>query len=310
MERKSHFKWILGAVMMSCGLLQVGCASPPATMEEEPLVIALWNGAPPLAETLPADESRIVKDHGWRFIVEIHNVSAPTMTMIRPREGKANGSAMLILPGGAFSLLAWDLEGTEVADFLVERGVTAFVLKYRVREPTPEEVQSFIAKMSLPENASDPAFFVKQLATKQEPAVADALQAMRLVRTNADQYGIDPDRIGMMGFSAGAITTFAALQRSDAATRPDIAAPIYGLAFDPTVPADAPPLFMAVAKDDEVMAAASADIQEAWQAAGEDSELHVFESGGHGFGMGRPGTDSMQMSALLEVWLRENGFLL
>lgn len=293
----------------AAGVLSLaGClTSPDTTAAQE--VVALWDGPPPNAKTLAAEESQVVMDHGWRSILEIHNVSIPTMTVVRPPEGQANGSAMLVLPGGAFSILAWDVEGTEVASFLAERGITAFILKYRVNEPTPEQVQAYVESMSDPDNAADPAFFVKALRPKHELAVEDALQAVRLVRAGASRYGVDPDRLGMIGYSAGAATIFTLLQRADDATRPDIAAPIYGFAYDTTAPAKAPPLFMAVARDDAFMAAASADVQEAWQTSGKSSELHIFESGAHGFGMGRPGTESMKIGSLLEDWLREHGFV-
>lgn len=306
----------VAAVMITGALLLTGCAGSlrPASQDSSgaaapPDIIELWQGPPPNAKALAASESQVVKDLGWRSIIEVHNVSTPSLTVVQPKAKEGTGPAMLVLPGGAFGILAWDVEGTEVAEFLADRGITTFILKYRVSDPTPEEVQAFIAQMSDPEKAADPTFLIKQLASKREPAVEDALQAMRVVRANASEYGIDPDRVGMMGFSAGAITTFAVLQRADDAARPNIAAPIYGLAFEPEVPPIAPPLFMAVAKDDPIMAGASTDIQKAWQAAGKTSELHIFESGEHGFGIGRPGTDSMRFGGLLEGWLRAQGFV-
>jgi acetyl esterase/lipase len=306
---KSYLNRRLAAVVLPVLMLLNGCASSPRQEVLASEVIALWHATPPNARTLAAAESQVVKDLGWRSIIEVHNVSSPSMTIVRPPAGQANGSAMLVLPGGAFSILAWDAEGTEVADFLAKRGITAFVLKYRVSDPTPEEIQAYVAKMSEPGNAADPMFAIKQLVPRAAPAIDDALQAMRLVRANAKQYGIDPNRIGMIGFSAGAITTFSVLQRADDATRPNIAAPIYGLAFENGVPAKTPPLFMAVAKDDPVMASASADIQKAWSEAGRTSELHVLDSGEHGFGLGKPSTDSMRFSGLLETWLRTHGFI-
>lgn len=132
---------------------------------------------------------------------------------------------------------------------------------------------------------------------------------MRLVRENAAHFRLDPKRIGMTSFSAGAITTFGVLQRADDAARPNIAAPIYGFAFETDPPAETSPLFMAVAQDDPVMATASADVQKAWEAGGRSSQLHVFASGGHGFGMGRPGTESTEISGVFEALLRKQGFV-
>lgn len=306
----------LAAVMAASVLSLAGCAGAPdhqsagdPRIAAAPDIIELWQGPPPNAKALPVAESQVVKDAGWRSITEVHNVSTPTLTVVRPEAGKANGSVMLVLPGGAFGILAWDVEGTEVAEFLAKRGITAFVLKYRVNDPTPEDVRAFMALMPDPTKPPDAATLAKILSLKSEVAIEDAMQTMRLLRTNPARYGIDPNRIGMLGFSAGAITTLAVLQRADDSTRPNIAAPIYGLAIDSEVPAKTPPLFMVVAKDDPVMATASADIQKAWQAAGKASELHILESGEHGFGLGRAGTDSMRFPALLETWLRTHGFI-
>jgi acetyl esterase/lipase len=305
-------RWLksVHVVVALSAALVTGCVAtgaPPSA--NRPAVIQLWDGPPPGATALPAAESQIVKDNIWRNIIEVHNVSTPTLTAVYPPPGKANGSAMIVLPGGAFGILAWDVEGTEVAAFLAERGITAFILKYRVNDPTPEDVKAFMALVPDPSKPLDPTTLVNLLRRKSEVAVDDAMQAMRILRANAASYGIDKSRIGMMGFSAGAITTMALLQRADDTTRPNIAAPIYGLALDPAVPSKAPPLFMAVAKDDPIMAGASADIQKAWLAAGKTTELHIFESGEHGFGLGRAGTDSMRFPALLETWLRTQGFV-
>lgn len=311
-------RWIkpIYAALALAVIPAAGCAAAPESgsgnaqlSASGPEVVELWGGLPPGAKPLPAAESQVVKKDGWRPITEIHNVSTPSFTIFRPAAGQANGSAMVVLPGGAFGILAWDVEGTEVAEFLAKRGITAFVLKYRVSDPTAEDVKTFMALMPDPTKPPDAATLAKILRIKAEVAVEDAMQAMRLLRANPAKYGIDPNRIGMMGFSAGAITTLAVLQRADDSTRPNIAAPIYGLAIDSEVPAKTPPLFMAAAKDDPVMATASADIQKAWQAAGRTSELHILESGEHGFGLGRAGTDSMRFPGLLEAWLRAQGFI-
>jgi acetyl esterase/lipase len=305
----SSFQHVLVAALAVAVLISSGCSALPDAGGENavagdtagtPYEIPLWQGLPPGAEPLQSPETRVVNDKNWRPFVEIHNVSLPAVTVIRPPAGQANGSAMVVLPGGAFGILAWDVEGTEVGEFLAQRGITAFVLKYRVRDSTPEEIKAYLA---------DPTQVGKHLKPKRGAAVQDAMQAIRILRTDAPRYGIDPDRIGMIGFSAGAITTLEVLQRADDSSRPNFAASIYGMGFEPDVPAKAPPLFMVVAKDDTMMATASADIQKAWQAAGKSSELHVLESGGHGFGLGRPGTDSMRFPGLLEAWLRSQGFI-
>ncbi len=263
-------------------------------------IIELWPGLPPGAKALDRPESRVINDKTWRPLIEVHNVSIPSLTVIRPAIGQANGSAMVVLPGGAFGVLAWDIEGTEVGEFLAERGVTAFVLKYRVKDASLWEVGKFLL------NRKD---LGKLLGPKRDVAVEDAMQAMRLLRANAASYEIDPARVGMMGFSAGAITTMTVLQRAEDRERPDVAASIYGMAFEPDVPAKASPLLMVVARDDPIMAGASTDTHKAWQAAGKPSELHILDSGEHGFGMGRAGTDSMKFPGLLEDWLRRQRFI-
>jgi acetyl esterase/lipase len=201
------------------------------------------------------------------------------------------------LPGGAFGVLAWDVEGTEVGEYLAGLGITAFVLKYRVRAPT--------AKMwlSLPFRGLEGV-----MAPGREAASLDAMQAVRFVRANAGRFEIDPDRVGMMGFSAGAITLFRVLQDAEPGARPDIVASIYGMMFDEGVRPEATPLFIAVARDDESVQQSEA-INAYWQRAGAPSELHVFETGGHGFGLGRPGTDSAAFASVFEIWLRAQRFI-
>ncbi len=308
MTSNSRWRRAVMAALVAAALASTGCGHSgggdrmtAADVTEE--TIRLWEGLPPGAKALPRPETRVVNEEHWRTYVEIHNVSNPSMTMIRPADGKANGSAMVVLPGGAFGILAWDLEGTEVGEFLADRGITAFVLKYRVSDA------SLWGKLKFLFSYSDLSRIGELLAPKRDAAVEDAMQAIRILRTNAATYGIDPDRVGMMGFSAGAITTMTVVQRADASARPNIAASIYGMAFEPDVPVEAPPLLMVVAKDDTMMAEASAEIQKAWTAAGKRAELHVLESGGHGFGMGRPGTDSMRFPELLDAWLRSQGFI-
>lgn len=266
-------------------------------------IVSIWSGAPPgrLAPPLPETAER--QSQGWRDITIIKNVAVPTLTVVRPPAGKANGAAMIILPGGAFAALAWDLEGTEVAQFLAERGITAFVLKYRVRDGTPEMMQKYVAS---------PTFetLLDLQKDNRAEAAADARQAVRYLRDHAAAYGIDPARIGMMGFSAGAMTTMRVLHEADDGERPDIAAPIYGAMIEQGAPSKAPPIFVAVAGDDKTTPASmSTDIYTAWRAAGASVELHIFETGDHGFGLGRPGTSSVEWPALFEGWLKTRGFI-
>lgn len=250
----------------------------------------IWPEGAPGKFVLEQSETRTIEDQKWRKIVVIKNVSTPTVTVVRP-SGKANGSSMIILPGGAFGALAWDVEGTEVAQFLADRGITAFVLKYRVRTASP----ALLAKEGI----------AGWLTTGTTVAEADAEQAVRFVRSNAGSYGLDTRRVGMMGFSAGGLTTLKVLKDAPDDSRPDVAASIYGL-LDPGARPKATPMFIAVAKDDLVDQAVSID--NLWRKAGAPSELHIFDSGGHGFGLGKPGTGSMAFPALFEKWLIKNHF--
>jgi acetyl esterase/lipase len=134
------------------------------------------------------------------------------------------------------------------------------------------------------------------------------MQAMRFVRGNAQRYGIESNRVGMLGFSAGGITTLRVLQDADASARPNIAASLYGLLWDQKVRPGSTPMFIAVAQDDPAAKDAKA-IHTRWQQGGAPSELHIFRSGGHGFGLGRIGTESLKFPALFELWLRKQGFI-
>lgn len=266
-------------------------------------VVSIWPGAPPGRPAPVLSESAARQSQGWRDITVVKNVATPTLTVVRPPTGKANGSAMIILPGGAFAALAWDLEGTEVAEFLAERGITAFVLKYRVRDGTPEMMKRYM------ESPTFDTLLELQQANRAD-AAADAKQAVRYLREHASAYGIDPAKIGMVGFSAGAMTTMRVLHEADDTDRPNLAASIYGAMVESGAPPMAPPTFVAVASDDKTTSASrSIDIFSAWQAAKAPVEIHIFETGDHGFGLGRPGTSSTAWPRLFEAWLTTQGFV-
>ena len=140
--------------------------------------------------------------------------------------------------------------------------------------------------------------------------VADGLQAMKLVRRRAAEWGVAPDRIGIMGFSAGGSVTTGVALEYDADSRPDFAAPIYSAPIeDISVPADAPPLFIAVAHDDPFAASASVPLYSAWSAAGRSAELHIYSKGGHGFGMYKQGLPADHWIDHFGDWLQVQGVL-
>lgn len=267
-------------------------------------IIRLWPGAPPGTEAWTGPEIDQAGEVAAGKIRVKTNVTVPAMEVVRPEPGKANGTAMLVLPGGAFMALAWDLEGTEVAKWLADRGITAFILKYRVRG------------LQLPPGQSPPKEtneLIKLLEPARKIAVADASQAVRILRERSGQLGIDADRIGMIGFSAGAATTMGVLLEAEPVARPNFAAPIYGMSLtagDPPAPADAPPIFIAQAQDDELLSSErSIHIFEKWTEAKRPAELHIYTSGRHGFGMRQKDKPVGQWPNAFEAWLKSQGLL-
>lgn len=268
-------------------------------------VIALWPGTPPGTEDWTGPETVQTYPLPGTPIRMIGNVTRPTLTIYLPPADKANGTAMLIAPGGGFVNLAIDHEGIAVAEWLAAQGVTAFVLKYRVK-PNP----AFRIPGNLRLNPELFAQFKKTFAAGIPIAVADATQAIRHLRANAGRYAIAPDRIGMIGFSAGAITTMGAVMNEEAADRPNFAAPIYGAMDDKQPPAGGPPLFIAVTQDDPaVPATESLKIYASWTAAKLPAELHIYERGGHGFGMRRLNQPVDGWTTALAAWMKSHGWL-
>ncbi|WP_295633158.1 alpha/beta hydrolase [Novosphingobium sp.] len=236
----------------------------------------------------------------------IRNVTYPTLTPVRPAPGTANGTAVIVAPGGGFSMLAMQNEGWRVAQALAARGVTAYVLKYRLN-PSDRDEKVWMAGMAKlfagidkggrPPEITDPA------------ATEDALAALKLVRTRAAEWAIDPHRVGMIGFSAGAITALNAVLQAPAGGAPDFFGFIYGPMQAVAVPAGAPPMFAALAMDDPLFGHGDFSIASAWFAAKRPVELHVYQRGGHGFGLGQPGTTSTLMMPEFLAWMDMQGLL-
>ena len=239
----------------------------------------------------------------------VRNVTQPSLIPFLPPAGKANGTAVIVAPGGGYLSLSMDSEGYDVAKWLAQRGVTAFVLKYRT-EPTPRDLagfekslhQLFGALMKPGANVTLPG---------EARAVDDAQLALRYVRSNAARWGIAPARIGIVGFSAGGRAATSAAMRFDAASRPDFLGSIYGaLSSKAPVPPDAPPAFVAVDADDGLGGPGrGTDVFDAWRAASRPVELHVYQRGGHGFGMRKQGATSDHWIDAFYWWLEAGGFL-
>jgi len=268
-------------------------------------VIPLYAGAPPGSESWTWSEAEN-DSNAWRTKV-VYNVSKPTLTVFAPEEGKANGTAVIIAPGGAFHALSINSEGYDVAKWLVGKGVTCFVLKYRLaRSLTTDPVKEVMAKWGKKE-------FEEANAATIPLAIADGREAIAYVRKHADEFNVIPNRIGIMGFSAGGTVTSGTLFNYSHENRPDFAAPIYP--YFPkemigTVSKDAPPLFILTASNDGLnLAPHSVDLYSAWLTEKKDAELHMFARGDHGFGMRTQNLPTDKWIERFGEWLDVQGVL-
>ena len=214
----------------------------------------------------------------------VTNVTKPSLTVFKPSPELRNGTALVICPGGSFMALDINSEGNDVAKYVTARGVTAFVLKYRLARTGEDAVQE------LNEMLKDGQKLREMLGKTVPLAVADGLAAVTYVRQHAAEWGVSSGRVGIIGFSAGGAVTAGVAFHYLPEGRPAFVAPIYapalGFSKDATVPADAPPMFVAAATDDELgLAPVSAFLYEKWIAAHKSAELHIYAKGGHGFAM-------------------------
>jgi acetyl esterase/lipase len=239
------------------------------------------------------------------------NVTVATLTPYLPDPSNASGAAVVVAPGGGFRTLSMENEGSNVAKALAAKGVAAFVLKYRLVQ-TPADMAGFEQSMrqmfsgaaARPPRPSTP----EAMAAAIPPQLEDARAAFALIRRRAAEWRVDPNRIGMVGFSAGAMLTLTtALAGQDA--KPAFIGDIYGPLAAMTVPADAPPLFVAVAADDPFFGGGEMGIVKSWIAAKRPVELHLFEQGGHGFGMYPKETTSTGWFEAFARWLGMHGML-
>jgi acetyl esterase/lipase len=268
----------LGVAIIAC-LLGVATSAHAGELK----IVPLYNGVAPGSEKWKQQE-RELKDP-WTKQRIIVNVVKPTLTVVRPEAEKANGSAVVICPGGGFTILSIESEGLDAARFLAGKGVTCFVLKYRLIESKTES--PFIELLMRKD-------FKEVFERMFKTATDDGLAAMRFVREHAKEYGVDPKRTGVLGFSAGGMVAAAVALRGDAKSRPAFAGVIYG-AYDlaecgDKVHKEAPPLFLTAAQDDPLkLAPTCVALYQAWAAADKPAELHVYMKGGHGFGMNKQG---------------------
>lgn len=268
--------------------------------------IPLWKG------TAPGDKGNLGPEHdntgakdkqvAGRRVMRITNVSVPTLTVYPAAKAGAAGPAILVFPGGGYHILAWDLEGTEVCEWLNSAGVTCILVKYRV---TAEGPPSYVAPLQ------------------------DAQRALGMVRARAKEWGIDPERIGVLGFSAGAhlaATLGANFEKrsydrvdeaDDASCRPDFALLIYpgGMVRDGKLGSEAqpaagtPPTFLVQTEDDPVHVENSLACYAALKEAKVPAEMHLYPSGGHGYGLRPSPLAVTTWPARAADWLRSLGVL-
>jgi acetyl esterase/lipase len=283
--------------MMMCLASVIGAA--------ERQVLEVWPGkAPGEVKEIGPEELRPPQPKQRPDVQRLTNVSQPTLTIFQSPEGKRNGAAVVVCPGGGYSILAWDLEGTEVAKWLNSIGVTALVLKYRV----PRRDGDMVNKLPL----------------------MDAQRSLSLVRSKASELGLDPQRIGILGFSAGgnlaAGTCIKYGERQydkldaidEASCRPDFGVLIYPAylvdssgslkpEYQPTK--ETPPTFFAFAMDDRIAVDGSFALARALKAAGVPAELHMYDAGGHGFGLRKSEFPCHTWPARCAEWLEHRGLL-
>lgn len=287
----------------------------PANADQPDHVINLWPGEPPGENRKLGPEQDLTKDSdkliAGRRIIKLGNVSTPQAHVYLPPVNRRTGASVVICPGGGFSILAWDLEGTEVAQWLNTLGVAGIVLKYRV-----------------PTGNQDPRWLAP---------VQDAQRTVSLVRHHAKEWKLDSDKVGILGFSAGGVTAFKTSLASkrhydavdpadEASFRPDRTILIYSAGLpetaeptsaktdadgatpseqDDNVTPESPPMFIVHAFDDFVPVKGTAHLLLALKRAGVASELHIYDAGGHGYGLRkRSDLPVTHWTAPCEAWLR------
>lgn len=268
----------------------------------QPIIWNLWPGEPPgEVETLPPESDRTTDEDklvAGKRLIRLQNVSVPTLTIYKPDSKIDTGSSIIIAPGGGHTILALDLEGTEVAEWATSIGLTAIVLKYRVPGKARNPNKNWLA------------------------AAQDGQRAVSLVRSRSEELGIDPNRIGIMGFSAGGMPVKSTAMISnrlyqsvdrhdDHSFRPAFAAPIYsgGMPIGEDLFENCPPVFMVIAHDDKDRSIEVAELYIALKKANVSTEMHIYSEGGHGYGLRRTAQPVTSWTDRMEDWLELNGFL-
>lgn len=279
-------------------------------------IVRLYEGKAPGSEDWNYKEILIKSPWAGNGVM-IRNVVDPALEVFMPEKSVSTGTAVIVCPGGGNVWLSYSSEGTEVAEWLTKKGITAFVLKYRLNK-TPEDpaefekfVQDFFRQLlAISDSGADAGESRPRVPMPSDKYLGgeDGIRAVEVVRQHAEEFGIDPAKVGIMGFSAGAGVTMHTVMNSAPDRQPDFAAPIYGgWIGDSKIPENAPPLFILAAADDHI-AAGSTDLYKAWKTAGLTAELHLYSKGGHGFGMAQRGMPVDTWIERLHDWMKASGF--
>ncbi|SHN11457.1 GDSL-type esterase/lipase family protein [Mucilaginibacter sp. OK098] len=265
-------------------------------------VIQLYNGAAPGSENWAYNEKEVNTPYSI-----VYNVSHPTLTAYLPDPAIATGTAVIVCPGGGFYILGMKDEGVEVARWLNKKGVAAFILKYRLAQSLTDN-----PGQELTENMKK-SDFVDKIKAIIPFSVADGKEAIKYVRAHAADYGVSTNKVGIIGFSAGGTVAASSAFNYTADNRPDFVAPIYAYmppALQGSIAGDAPPMFICAATNDELgLASHSADLYSKWLASKHVAELHIYEKGGHGFGLRKQNIPTDTWIDRFGDWLDLQGLL-
>ncbi len=274
-----------------------------AKLVAQQTVIPLYKGTAPGSETWDWEEGKSLSDKPApvKFPVA-YNITKPTLTVFAPDSLSANGTAIIICPGGAFRVLNVETEGKLVAEKLIKKGITVFLLKHRlIRSKTTEPWNEAISRMG------DSAKFRADNGPQvREMITEDARAAMRYVRQNTSKYNIDGNKIGFIGFSSGASLAMDVMTVEQKEARPNFVGFIYSGRPRTAIPADAPPAFIVSATDDVAARPSnSINLYNAWLENKRPAELHLYAKGGHGLW----GAPANTWILRFEEWLQSQGFL-
>ena len=308
-----HFLSILAAVIMAAACNSVKESAPVALPEPE--VYQLYEGAAPGWENADYPEVTHTNPGGSELVL---NVTKPTLTVYRPSAEMNTGAAFVIAPGGGNRYLTWNDEGTMVAKWLQEHGITGIILKYRTDKmgDTQEEVEANLEEFyrslfanvgSSSESAQAPRQSQPRPYTS-EPSIQglDGLAAMKYVRSHAGEWGISPDKIGIMGFSAGAIVTLQVAYFHDEASKPNIVAPIYGAAIrGDELPSDTAPVFFCAPEFDFTDPTGLFNLYMNYMRSRLPAEFHLIYGGTHGDGLKDNGNEWNEWIELLFNYMKQ-----